>query len=154
MTQWVEHTLGRRGWRPQNQAAILLGLAMVLALIFAGVYLSQVASYAATNREIATLIEERDRLEFANEQLRVEIAALKTVPRLAERAQQLGFRPATPQEVQYVVVEGYNPFRDVTVVNLETQENPVTAAQYDETFSGWLQQQFDNLRWQFEGFGR
>ncbi|QPC81932.1 cell division protein FtsL [Phototrophicus methaneseepsis] len=154
MSRWVDHTLGRRTWRPQNQAAILLGLAMVLALIFAGVYLSQVASYVATNREIAAMIEERDRLEFANEQLRVEIAELKTIPRLEARAQQLGFRPATPQEVQYVVIDGYNPYREETVVDLESQDDTAPIVQYDETFSGWLQQQIDSLSWQFEGFGR
>lgn len=154
MTRWMQHTIGRRGWQPQNQAAVLLGLALVLALVFAGVYLSQVASYAATNREISALIEERDRLEFANEQLRVEIASLKTIPRLLDRAQQLGYRYADPSEVRYMVIDAYNPNRDETVVDLETHTNPATVPQYDATFGGWLQQQFDSLSRQFEGFGR
>ncbi|MAU08919.1 MAG: hypothetical protein CL607_03790 [Anaerolineaceae bacterium] len=154
MTRWMQHTIGRRGWQPRNQAAVLLGLALILALVFAGVYLSQVASYAATNREISALIEERDRLEFANEQLRVEIASLKTIPRLLDRAQQLGYRYANPSEVQYMVIDGYNPNRDQTVVDLETRDTEASAPQYEETFGGWLQQQFDSLSRQFEGFGR
>ncbi|MCB9459101.1 MAG: hypothetical protein H6670_05590 [Anaerolineaceae bacterium] len=153
MSRWVQHTIGRRGWRPQNQAAVLLGLALILALVFAGVYLSQVASYAATNREISALIEDRDRLEFSNEQLRVEIASLKTIPRLLERAQQLGFRYADPAEVQYMVIDGYNPNRDETVVELD-HTIAQAVPQYEETFGGWLQQQIDSLSRQFDSFGR
>ena len=92
--------------------------------------------------------------QFANEQLRVEIASLKTIPRLLDRAQQLGYRYANPSEVQYMVIDGYNPNRDQTVVDLETRDTEASAPQYEETFGGWLQQQFDSLSRQFEGFGR
>ena len=108
---------------------------------------------AATNREISALIEERDRLEFSNEQLRVEIASLKTIPRLLERAQQLGFRYADPAEVQYMVIDGYNPNRDETVVELD-HTIAQAVPQYEETFGGWLQQQIDSLSRQFDSFGR
>jgi len=153
MSRWVKHTLGRTGLRPQNNAALLAGLAVMLALVFAGVYLSQVASYAATNREIENLIEERNRLEFRNEQLRVEIASLQTIPRLLNRARELGFREAQPDDIQYLVIDGYNPNRARTVVQLNPEDTYTSEIQYDETFSGWLQQQIDSLRQQFESFG-
>jgi hypothetical protein len=52
------------------------------------------------------------------------------------------------------VIDGYNPNRARTVAPLVVEEQVDDGPQYDETFSGWLQQQFDSLRRQFETFGR
>lgn len=149
---WLQHTLAQRGFQPQNQVVALIVLGILIVLVFGGIYLSQVANFATTNRQIGELIAIRDRLERTNEQLRAEIAALETVPRLMARAIELGFRQATANDIEYLVIDGYNPNRDKSVVpliGLETESIPV----YEETFSGWLQQQFDNLRRQFESFG-
>jgi hypothetical protein len=151
---WVRHALEETGWQPQRQAAWLVILGVILTLIFGGVYLSQIANYATTNREIEALIEQRDRLERENESLRAQIAQLQTVPRLLERATALGFRPATAADIEYLMVDGYNPNRSRTVVPLEIEEEFASAPQYDATFSGWLQKEWDNLIRQFQTFGR
>lgn len=150
---WLQHTLARSGWRPRNQATMLAGMGVLLALVLGSLYLSQVVSFAVTNREIEELIAERDRLERANEQLRVEIAAFQTVPRLLSRAQELGFEPASAADIEYLVIDGYNPNREPSVVPLSDQADYTLAPTYDETFSGWVQQQWDALRAQFETFG-
>jgi hypothetical protein len=149
----VQHTLERFGMRPQNQVAALGVLGLMIMLIFGGVYLSQVAAYATTVRQIDELVGERGELERTNEQLRGEIAALETIPRLLRRAEELGFRPAAATDIEYIVVDGYNPNRARTVIPLNTEDNAATTPLYDETFSGWLQLQVDSLRRQFEGFG-
>lgn len=152
---WFQHTFRRQRFQPQNQAAALAVLGILIALILGALYLSQVASFAITNRQIEALIAERDELERTNEQLIAEIASFRTVPRLLARAQEIGFRPATNADIEYLVVEGYNPNRSPAVVDTTTavediaEEVPV----YDETFSGWLEQQFALLREQFEEFG-
>jgi hypothetical protein len=151
---WIQHALQRATWRPQNQVAALFVVGIAITLIFGGLYLSQVASFATTNRAIEALIEQRDRLERTNEQLRGQIASLETVPQLLERARQLGFRPATASDIQYLVIDGYNPNRERTLTSLVPQEAYDDAPRYEETFSGWLQQQFDSLRTQFESFGQ
>lgn len=149
----VQHTLERMGMRPQNQVAALGILGLMIMLIFGGVYLSQVAQYATTNRQIEDLIAERDKLERTNEQMRASIAELETIPRLLGRAQELGFVPATSTSVEYIIVDGYNPDRSRTVVPVNPEDEFKNEAHYDETFSGWVQQQIDNLTRQFEGFG-
>lgn len=148
-----QHALERFGWSTQNQALTLLVPGLLIALIFAGMYLSQVASYATTNRQIEELIAQRDRLERQNEQLRGEIAALETMPRLLAHAEALGFRPATAADIEYYVIEGYNPNRSRTVVPPNAEDEFEQAIVYDETFSGWLQQQWDMLQQQFANFG-
>ena len=150
---WLQHALKRRGWQPQSQAATLGALGIFIALVLGALYLSQVAAFATTNRLIEQLIEERDQLELVNEQLQAEIASFRTVPRLLARAQEMSFRPATDSDIEYLVVDGYNPNQGRTVVPLE--ENEVELAPvYDETFAGWLQQQWDLLQEQFANFGR
>lgn len=153
--QWLKHTLAKNSFAPSNPFATLLVLAVLITLLFGGIYLSQVASYATTNREIARLIEQRDRLERTNEQIRAQIASLETVPRLLARAETLGFVPASASDMEYLVVDGYNPQRARSVVPLTTAEDEeLRSPAYDATFSGWLQSQLDYLRQQFENFGR
>lgn len=141
---WFEHALKRTGWQPERQVVTLATLGLVIALIFGALYLSQVANEATTNRRLSELVAERDELERTNEQLRAEIANLEAVPRLLARAQELGFAPASSQNIEYLYVERYNPARINTVAPIASQ--PETTAEYDETFTGWLRQQWDRLR--------
>jgi cell division protein FtsB len=151
----IRHTFIRMNLRPRNQIVALGLLGLMIVLIFGGVSLSQVASYAAMYRQTVDLRTERDQLQRKNELLRGEIAGLETIPRLLERAETMGFRPVETINVdhRYLVVQGYNPNRSRTVVPLNTEDMNNQASAYDETFSGWVQQQIDNLRRQFDGFG-
>lgn len=149
----VRHTFIRMNLRPRNQVVAVGLLGLMLVLVFGGVYLSQIASYAAINRQTDDLINQRDELERKNELLRGEIASLETIPQLLDRATAMGFRPAEAADIRHLVVQGYNPNRSRTVVPLTTDDASAQTTNYDETFSGWLQQQLDNLRRQFEGFG-
>lgn len=147
---WLQHTLGERRWRPQRQAVALAALGLFIALIIGALYLSQVAGEATTGRVLSDLIAQRDELQRTNEQLRAEIASLKSVPRLLARAKELGFVEAASNNIEYLVVPGYDPNRQPVIV--PTPAQPQEAAVYDETFGGWLQEQWDNLRRQFESF--
>ena len=150
----VRHTFDRNRFQPRRQAAWLIVLGVVMTLTFGGISLSQIANYASTNRSIEDLIEERNRLEIENERLRADIANLQTVPRLLERAQALGYRSATATDIEYIVVDGYDPQGIDEVVEVMQEEILDDTPQYDETFSGWLQEQWDNLVNQFRAFGR
>lgn len=148
---WFQHTFSRRRFQARTQAATLAILGIAILLILGSLYLSQVASFAITNRTIEDLINQRDRLNRANEQLIAEIASFRTVPRLFARAREIGFRPATNADIDYLVIEGYYPSRTAAIA--EPADSQADIAVYDETFSGWLEQQFALLREQFETFG-
>ena len=126
---------------------------VAILLILGSLYLSQVASFAITNREIEDLISRRDQLKRQNEQLIGEIASLRTVPRLFARAVEIGFRPATNNDSDYILLEGYNPQRELAPPDRSTPGDASPAAPaYDETFSGWLERQFTLLLDQLESF--
>ena len=130
----------------------ILGVAVLL--ILGSLYLSQVASFAITNREIEDLISRRDQLKRQNERLIGEIASFRTVPRLYARAVEIGFRPASNSDIDYLLIEGYNPQRELAPFETTAPSQLEEAAPvYAETFSGWLERQFALLRDQFQSFG-
>ncbi len=149
---WLEHTLSRARWGTQRQIVALATLGIFVAVIMSALYLSQAASTATTRRQLETMITTRNELEQQNEQLRAEIALLQSMPRLQERARALGFVPAIASDIDYIIVEGYNPQRDGVVVPLTPQDDALP--DYDESFGGWLQAQVDDLRRQIETFSR
>jgi hypothetical protein len=128
-------------------ALVVLGL--FVAIIIGALYLSQSSSTAALGRRLEELISERNTLEQTNEQLRAEIANLQRVGRLLQRAEELGFRPADGSVMDYIVVAGYNPNRNLVIAPILVEPQPALPA-YEESFIGWVQQQFDDFRRQVE----
>lgn len=150
---WIQQAVRRTSpFQGGRQVVALTILGLIMAVVIGALYLSNVAETSTTGRQLEALLAERDQLEQTNEQLRVEIAELRSVPRLLARAEELGFRNASPQEVEYLIVQGYNPQRERTVAPLREDDSVVL--EYDETFIGWLQQQADRLSRQFNDYNQ
>lgn len=141
---WFGHTLRHGAWQPQRQVVALGALGFVLAIVFGGLYLSQVVGEATTNRRLETLLNQRDDLERENELLRVEIARLKSVPNLVTRAEALGFEPVEASRIEYLAVPGFVPPRIDTVAPI-TSVSAANDALYDETFTDWVTRQWEAL---------
>jgi hypothetical protein len=150
---WLQHTLRRTGWRPRRQVIAVGTLGVFVALILAVLYLSQVAMEASRGRQMRTMIDERNELERQNEELRVEIAEMESLPRLQARAREMGFVEATADQIAYMVVSGYTANRQATVAQ---QDEVVEAPQleYNERFDNWVSEFWAALRTQFEGFNQ
>ena len=140
----------RNEWRPTRGMIAVGTLALFVAIIIGALYLSQAASTSSIGRQLEEKVTERNELERQNEQLRAEIASLRGVGRLLTRAQELGFAQAGADEIDYIVVEGYEPERISAIPTPEEAAAPPPV--YDESLIGWVQQQFDALRKQLEGF--
>lgn len=148
---WIEHTLRSAPWRRQSQLATMIALALIVAIIIGALYLAQATTVATTGRQLEELLAYRDRLVRENEQIRAEIALMRSIPRLLTRAQEMGFYYADRDQIEYLVIDGYMPAYGESVAPLEeAAAEPLPA--YDETFSGWLQQQWEALVTQFEAW--
>jgi hypothetical protein len=151
-SDWIQHALKRSAWRPQRQVVALATLGFFIALILGALYLTQVASEATTNRHLEELLDERDDLERINEELRAEIAQLKSVGNLQARAEAVGFTLANQDQILYLPVAGYVPGQAnpvAPVASVESQD--ITPDVYDETFGDWLGRQWQALREKFGG---
>lgn len=152
MTNWLQHTLDRSRWRPQRQVIALATLGLFVLIIIGALYLSQSAAASTLGRQLDDMLAERDELQQQNEQLRGEIALLQSMPRLQGRANELGFVPADAEDIRYIVIDGYDPNARVAVIAAAPEPTPLP--EYDETFGGWLQQQWDHFLAQVEAFSR
>lgn len=146
---WIGHALRRARWQPQRQVAALAAMSMLVGIIIGALYLSQASQTSTLGRQLEEMIAQRNQLQQANEQIRAEIARQESVPRLLARAQELGFQPARRDQIEYLLVEGYNPNRGRIIIPVREEASAPT---YDETFTGWLQQQWDALVVQFRSF--
>ncbi|MFP4323605.1 MAG: hypothetical protein ACLFTK_14220 [Anaerolineales bacterium] len=130
--------------REQQQFVAVLVLFVVVSLIIGALYLVQATTTVTTARDIQQMREDRDRLLRDIELLRAESAELNSVPNLMERAAALGFVTARPEDIQYIVIDGYvydQPAPTLTPVLVTP-----TPQVYDDNFAGWLTRQFDALR--------
>ncbi|HLY27414.1 MAG TPA: hypothetical protein VKQ72_13810 [Aggregatilineales bacterium] len=134
--------------RPHRQAAAIAALVMVVAVIIGALYLAQATTTATTGAQLQELQSTRDYLQRANEDTSAQIAADRNISVLRGRAQALGFVPVTADKLQYLVVAGYSPYR-ATPTPVVT---PEIVYVYDETFGGWVQQQWNTLTRQFEAW--
>ena len=142
------HTV-QQPWRNQRQFVATLGLIGVIGLIIAALYLFQTSRSTISARELAEMNDYRARLERDNERVRAEIADLQSLPRVMTRAAEMGFRPANPDEIQYIIVDGYRYDRPIVT---PTPSPTVQTAEhiYDETLGGWLRKQWDGLKRQLD----
>jgi cell division protein FtsB len=85
--------------------AWLLAVA-VLALI-GTVYLAQASQAASEGAALETLKQRLAEVQRNNTQLAAAVAAAQSPDRLARRAAELGYRPATADEIEYLPVPGY-----------------------------------------------
>jgi cell division protein FtsL len=136
-------------WRNQRQFVATLGLIGVVGLIIAALYLFQTSRSTISARELEAMTDYRARLQQENERLRVEIAELQSLPRVMTRAAELGFRQASDDEIQYIIVDGYRYDRPATTPTPTPTPTPPSQV-YDETLGGWLRKQWDNLKHQFQ----
>ncbi len=103
---WVKHGIKRGRFEWDRQKAVY-ALAVILALTAAAaLYLLLVSQTAVQGRHIEQLRSELLRLEADNEALQEKIAEAGSVPRLTQRATELGYIPVVAGQVEYLVIPG------------------------------------------------
>jgi cell division protein FtsL len=138
-----DQVLRQAPWRTQTQATSLVLALLVLVVVIGALYLAQASRTAEAGRRLQEMETTQQSLEQQNAQLRAEIAALRSVPRLISDAEKLGYRPATPDDVEYLPVPGEAPPPTAGTPQLAS---PESAPAYDETLGTWLASQFAALR--------
>lgn len=149
-TNWFNQVWRQAPWRTQTQATSLVMVTVIIVVVIGAMYLAQVSRTAAAGRRLQELEAQRQVLEQKNAQLRAEIAALRSVPRLISQAEQAGFHVAESNEVEYLPLGEAPPNLTPTPTPFPTAEEVVPA--YDETLGSWLADQMAALRAQVAQF--
>ncbi len=143
-------TFRQAPWRTQTQTTSLVLAVVVIVVVIGALYLAQASRTATAGRRLQALEAQRRTLEQQNAQLRAEIAALRSVPRLIAEAEQLGYHAARMDEVEYLFIPGAPPQPLPTPTPALVVEQAVPP--YRETLSGWLAAQWAIFRVQFADF--
>jgi cell division protein FtsL len=99
-------TLAQRiSWQLERKAALGMLLILVTISLIGWLYLTQASSLATTSFRIEQLRSELDTLNRQNAQMKLEIAAWESLPRIEQRARELGFAP--PAQTLYLPVPNY-----------------------------------------------
>ncbi len=129
-------------WRVQRQWIGLLLLGLVLVAMVAGVYLNVTTRASISGRQIQILSTEIDRNKQVNADMETELAGLTASESMQARAEELGFHPASTDEITYVAVAGYV---DNSPANLSTQaaspQPSLLKPEYSETLFDWFTRQ-------------
>lgn len=116
-------------------------LVIITLLGVGGMYLVVNATVAEAGRKVLMLEDQREELMQRNAELTSQLARLLAPETMMARASELGFRPARPEEIDYLVVEGYQPPDDFVAPQppIEGQgQNGGVSPSYSETIGDWL----------------
>ncbi len=94
-------------WRKQVQTVAVLSIALLIIAVVGGFYLAVASRAGTTGRDLQRLEARKAALIQENDELRAELAGLRSVTRLADRARELGFMPAQSDQVEYLSVSNY-----------------------------------------------
>jgi len=130
-------------WRVQRQWIGLFLLGLVAVSMVAGIYLNITVRATLAGHEIqllqSNLIDDRQ----GNSDLETQLAGLNSVESMRSRAKALGFSPAEPEDITYVVVSGYTPkiAVDMSQPGAASQgqsQKPMLLPDYTESLFDWV----------------
>jgi cell division protein FtsL len=147
---WFNQALRQAPWRTQTQATSLVMTMVIIVVVIGTMYLAQASRTAAAGRKLQVLEAERQVLEQKNAQLRAEVAALRSVPRLITEAEKIGFHMAESNDIEYLQLGDAPPALTPTPTPFPSADEIVPA--YDETLGSWLTEQMSALQEQMGEF--
>ena len=106
-TDQVLRAFRQAPWRTQTQAVAAWSVTLLIIAVIGGLYLAVASRAGTAGRDLQRYEAEKAELIQANDELRAKLAELRSITRLVNRARELGFVPAQPDEVEYVAVNNY-----------------------------------------------
>ena len=128
-------------WRIQILNTSRTALWIVGLAVLGGVYLAVNAKVARAGRELLVLERRHESLVRINGELDAAYAGMIAPEIMMERAAYLGFRPALPNEVHYLTVDGFeivDEFEAPRPLKSEEPRQGMLSPSYTETLGDWL----------------
>lgn len=94
-------------WLTEAAAALGWGIILILAALLGALYLRQASQIAAIGRRVQITQNELESLKRSNADLERRIAEAQALERLQAEADRLGFVPAQPDDIEYIIVPDY-----------------------------------------------
>lgn len=132
-------------WRKQLQVIGSFLSILVVFLVAASIFISVTSRTAAVGKDIQRYRLQADALELEIANMRSQLAQMTSVATMKQRAIDMGFRPATKEDIIYVHVPGYtgNTVMDLLparqIVNVP---RPELSPEFTESWVDWFSKHF------------
>jgi cell division protein FtsL len=136
----IIHAYRQAPWRVQRQWVGIFLLVVIGAAMVAAIYLDVTARTAMAGREIQELRFDIETVQRENADLETQLADLTSTAVMQQRAEQLGYRPVQPGELDYVAVPGFvTPEPEILLTAQDTSPQIKTEpAEYTESLLEWF----------------
>jgi len=94
-------------WRTQTQAVAAWAIILLIVAVLGGLYLSVASRAATAGRDLQNLELRKAALLQGNDELRAELARLRSTTYLYDRARGMGFYPAQDDQIEYLSINNY-----------------------------------------------
>jgi len=130
-------------WRVQRQWIGLFLLALVLMAMVAGIYLNVTVGATLAGRETIALQATITTNQRVNADSETQLAGLTSVEAMQQRAEAIGFQPASPDDITYVAVPGYvaQSAVDLSTPGAAHPAAPVILPEYTESWFDYFMNQ-------------
>lgn len=135
-------------WRQQTQVLAGLSIGLLILLVIGGLYLAVASRAGNAGRDLQRLEAQKAELNLENDRLRKGLADLRSMTRMANRALELGFAPAQPDQIHYVAVPDYPSTQSAAAA--AAPEAPLARS---ASPLAWIRQTLDRMLRQGEGGG-
>lgn len=122
MTRQSREQARRLTWLTEAQAVIGWGIILFLAALLGAIYVRQASRIATIGRRVQVKQIELVELKRQNADIEQSIAEAQSLDRLQQEAARLGFVPADPDDIEYIVVPEYPAEALETAVTISTPE--------------------------------
>ncbi|HEY2981435.1 MAG TPA: hypothetical protein VGJ22_09665 [Anaerolineales bacterium] len=141
------HAYKMAPWRVQRQWIGMFLLALVSLAMTAALYLDVTSRAAIAGREIQDLTAQQMLMQHRSADLLTELGTLTSTSVMEQRARDLGFRPAEPDEMEYLVVPGYSAPQPSILASLPQPglSAPTIPPEYTQSLLDWLNEKFQAL---------
>lgn len=140
-TESLQTIYSQAPWRRQSQIVGLILVIVVFSILFATIYLHISARTAEVGRQIQIMQNEIDELDRMNEDLRSQLALIRSSEEMEGRARALGFRPVQMDEITFLSVPGYVEPQVFVFQHQQEVELPAVTKlpdEYTESLFDWM----------------
>jgi cell division protein FtsL len=129
-------------WRTQRKWIGLFLVGTISVGMVAGIYLNVTSRAALAGREIQDLEAAIANTQRNNADLETKLAELLSTQNLLARAEEMGFVPASPEEVVYMTIPGYfPPAPAVFAATGGSRHSPALDPRFSQSLFGWFEDQ-------------
>ena len=143
-----EKSFKQAQWRRHRQITVPILIIVFALAMFGAIYLAETSRAAVTGRHVQQLRRQVELIGYENDLIHANNAYLESASLLMDKAGQLGYVPLKLDQIEYLVVPGFDYEQDENrTADSDDYNSANLLSYYDENLTDWAVRHF--IRWGF-----